>query len=152
MVFLYNCLYLISDAVHSFYFYYICLGKTIKVNDEKRQNIDKNIVRSECIKFIKPNSKKFGCIYKIYVCSRRKFSLKFSLLDWILAFKYVPNDLDKYDPKPSFDVEVRDSNYVADFHIKLTEMIDLSGSEYYAEFYIEDFFILLVKSWKLMIK
>ena len=56
---------------------------------------------------------------------------------WILAFKYVSNDLDKYDPKLSFDVEVSDSNYVADFHTKLTEMIDFSGSECFAEFYIE---------------
>ena len=48
---------------------------------------------------------------------------------------YISNDLDEYDPKPSFDVEVRDSNYVTDFHIKLTEMIDLSGSECFAEFY-----------------
>ena len=40
---------------------------------------------------------------------------------------YIPNDLDKYDPKPFFDVEVHDSNYVTDFHIKLTETIDMSG-------------------------
>ena len=62
---------------------------------------------------------------------------------WILEFKYIPNDLVKYDPKPSFDVEMRDSNYVADFHIKLTEMIDLSGSEYFAEFHKEFFFIFI---------
>ena len=70
----------------------------------------------------------------------------------MLPFNYVPDNLDKYDLKPSFDVKVHGSNYVADFHIKHTEMIDLSGSGYFAEFYREVFIILLMKSWKLMIK
>ena len=60
-----------------------------------------------------------------------------------MVFKYVPNDLDRYDRKPPFHVEVRDSNYVADFHIKLTEMIHLSGSECFVEFYREHFFIFV---------
>ena len=37
-------------------------------------------------------------------------------------------------------VEVRDSSYVADFHIKLTEMIDLNGSECFAEFHKKIFY------------
>ena len=59
---------------------------------------------------------------------------------WILAFKYVPNDLDKYDLKPSFDVEVHDPIYVADFYIRLTEMIDLSDSECFAELQIKVYY------------
>ena len=40
-------------------------------------------------------------------------------------------------------VEMCDSNYVGDFHIKLTEIIDLSGSECFAEFHREVFFIFV---------
>ena len=65
-------------------------------------------------KCAKPNSKKSECIYQVDVCSRKKISLKCSLLVWFLAFKYVPNDLDKYDQKTSLDVKVCDSNYVAE--------------------------------------
>ena len=50
-----------------------------------------------------------------------------------------------YDPKPSFNVEVRDSNYFADFHIKLTEMIDLSGSECFVKFHRRFLIIVDVK-------
>ena len=37
---------------------------------------------------------------------------------------------------------MRDSNYVADFHIKLTEMIDLSSSECLAKFHSRFFIIV----------
>ena len=37
---------------------------------------------------------------------------------------------------------MHDSNYVADFHIKLTEMIDMSGSECFAKFH-RRFFIIV---------
>ena len=54
-------------------------------------------------------------------------------------FQFVPQDLDKYDPKPFFEVEVSGSNTVADFHSKLTEMIDLRNSECVAEYYRDGF-------------
>ena len=56
-------------------------------------------------------------------------------------FQFVPKDLDKYDPKPSYEVEVSGSNTVADFHSKLTAMIDLRNSECEAVFYREGFHV-----------
>ena len=54
-------------------------------------------------------------------------------------FQFVPKDLDKYDPKPFFEVEVSGSNTVADFHSKLTEMNDLRDSDFVAEYYRDGF-------------
>ena len=49
-------------------------------------------------------------------------------------FKFDPKDLENYDPKMSYVVEVSGSNTVADFRSKLVEMIDLINYECAAEF------------------
>ena len=54
-------------------------------------------------------------------------------------FYFFPKDLDQFDPKPSFDVEVYNTNTVADFQTKLFEMVNLSDSDYVAEFYSKGF-------------
>ena len=50
-------------------------------------------------------------------------------------FKFDPKDLENYDPKMSYVVEVSGSNTVADFRSKLTEMIGLRNYYCAAEFY-----------------
>ena len=47
----------------------------------------------------------------------------------ILAFEYVLNKINKSDPEPYFDVEVRDSDYFANFCFKLIEKI-IKSSQY----------------------
>ena len=50
-------------------------------------------------------------------------------------FQLVQDDLDKFDPKTDYEVEVSGSNTVADFHSKLTEIISLRNSYCVAEYY-----------------
>ena len=76
--------------------------------------------------------------YKLLNCFVRfsfivcKMKFKITVMTF---FQFVPKDVDKWDPKSSFEVEVSGSNFVADFHTKLTKMIDLRNSECSAEFY-----------------
>ena len=50
-------------------------------------------------------------------------------------FNLLPKDLDKFDPKMSYEVEVSGSNTVADFRSKLNEMIGLRNYKCEVEFY-----------------
>ena len=50
-------------------------------------------------------------------------------------FNLLPKDLENYDPKISYEVEVSGLNTVADFCSKLTEVIGLRNYKCEAEFY-----------------
>ena len=50
-------------------------------------------------------------------------------------FYLLTKDLNKFDPKKSYEVEVSGFNTVANFHSKLVEMIGLKNYKCEAEFY-----------------
>ena len=56
------------------------------------------------------------------------------------TFFYIfPKDLDQWDPKTFYDVEVPNSNTVADLQKKMFEMLVLSSPHYFVEFYRKGF-------------
>ena len=54
-------------------------------------------------------------------------------------FYLFPKHVNQWDPKPSYEVEVPNSNTVADLQKKMFEMLVLSSPQYFVEFYSEGF-------------
>ena len=56
-------------------------------------------------------------------------------------FQSVQKDLDQWALKDYYDVEVSNSNTVADLQTRLFELANISGSAYFADFYREGFYV-----------